>query len=72
MGNLFFVSRRDNFPVVSGSFSGDTTSFKEFGPISGHRYEIGTLIALAGFAIALLFIRARSQKTAAEALPEAA
>jgi len=35
-------------------------------------FEIGTLIALAGFAIALLFIRARSQKTAAEALPEAA
>jgi hypothetical protein len=45
-GNLFFFSRRDNFPLVSGSFSGDTTIFKQFGPISGHRYEIaGTYAA---------------------------
>ena len=44
-GNLFFINRRDNFPLASASFSGDTTSFKEFGPIAGHRYDIGTLIA---------------------------
>jgi hypothetical protein len=44
-GNLFFLNRRDNFPLVSVSFSGDNTNFKEFGPISGHRYDIGTLFA---------------------------
>jgi len=44
-GNIFFVNRRDNFPLLSADFSGDTTSFKEFGPISGHRYDIGTLFA---------------------------
>jgi len=43
--NLFFVGRRDSFPLVSVNYSGDTTSFKEFGPISGHRYDIGTLFA---------------------------
>jgi Periplasmic component of the Tol biopolymer transport system len=44
-GNIFFINRRDNFPFASASFSGDTTSFKEFGPIAGHRYDIGTLFA---------------------------
>ena len=38
-------SRRDSFPIVSGTFSGDTTVFKEFGPISGHRYDLGTSYA---------------------------
>jgi Tol biopolymer transport system component len=40
IGNIFLLNRRDNFPIVSGTFSGDTTAFKQFGPISGHRYEI--------------------------------
>ena len=44
-GNLIVFSRRDNFPIVSGTFSGDTTVFKEFGPISGHRYDVGTSYA---------------------------
>ena len=44
-GNLFFINRRDNFPLVSTNFSGDTTNFKEFGPISGHRYDVGALFA---------------------------
>ncbi len=35
-------------------------------------FEIGTLIALAGFVMAILFIRVRTQKPEAEALPEAA
>ncbi|MEK6371479.1 MAG: BamA/TamA family outer membrane protein [Acidobacteriota bacterium] len=39
-GNIFLISRRDNFPIVSSSFSGDTTVFKRFGPVSGHRYEV--------------------------------
>ncbi|HWS70579.1 MAG TPA: BamA/TamA family outer membrane protein, partial [Thermoanaerobaculia bacterium] len=38
---LFFVERKDNFPVISTSFSGDTTQFREFGPIAGRRYELG-------------------------------
>ena len=39
-GNIFLITQRDNFPIVSSAFSGDTTVFKRFGPISGHRYEI--------------------------------
>ena len=42
---LVFFNRRDNFPVVSTSFSGDSTIFKQFGPISGRRYEVGTSYA---------------------------
>lgn len=41
-GNLTIFSRRDNFPIVSGTFTGDTAIFKEFGPIAGHRYELAT------------------------------
>lgn len=44
-GNLFLVNRRDTFPLISTSFSGDTAVFKEFGPISGHRYDIGIVAA---------------------------
>jgi Tol biopolymer transport system component len=44
-GNLFLVNFRDRFPIASASFSGDTTIFREFGPLSGHRYEIGTAFA---------------------------
>jgi outer membrane protein assembly factor BamA len=40
VGNLFLINRKDNFPIISSTFSGDTTIFKQFGPISGHRYEI--------------------------------
>jgi len=42
---LAFINRRDNFPIVSTSFSGDSTIFKSFGPISGRRYEVGTAYA---------------------------
>jgi Tol biopolymer transport system component len=44
-GNLFLQSFSDSFPVVSTSFSGDNTVYKEFGPVSGRRYEIGTSYA---------------------------
>ncbi|MGH9419246.1 MAG: BamA/TamA family outer membrane protein, partial [Thermoanaerobaculia bacterium] len=44
-GDIFFVNRKDTFPFITANFGGDTTSFKEFGPISGHRYDIGTLFA---------------------------
>jgi len=38
---LAYFNRRDNFPLITSTFSGDTTIFKQFGPISGHRYDIG-------------------------------
>src|SRR5258707_7922895 len=37
-----FFQRRDNFPLVTASFSGDNSRFKEFGPIAGRRYEISS------------------------------
>ncbi|HET7705801.1 MAG TPA: BamA/TamA family outer membrane protein [Thermoanaerobaculia bacterium] len=37
---LAFFERRDDYPVVSSAFSGDTTSYKFFGPISGRRYNL--------------------------------
>jgi Tol biopolymer transport system component len=38
-GGFAFFERKDNFPLISGTFTGDSTSFKFFGPISGRRYE---------------------------------
>jgi hypothetical protein len=40
-GDIFLQSYRDSFPVVSASFSGDSTVYKEFGPVSGRRYDLG-------------------------------
>jgi Tol biopolymer transport system component len=44
-GSLVLFSRQDSFPLVSATFSGDTTQFKQFGPISGHRYEVSSAYA---------------------------
>ncbi|HUO84546.1 MAG TPA: BamA/TamA family outer membrane protein, partial [Thermoanaerobaculia bacterium] len=33
-------SREDDFPIVSATFTGDSTIFKSFGPVSGRRYYI--------------------------------
>ena len=44
-GAVFFQNFSDSFPVVSASYSGDTTIFREFGPLSGHRYELGASYA---------------------------
>jgi hypothetical protein len=44
-GSLALFQRRDNFPIISTTFSGDTTSFKQFGPIAGHRYELSAAYA---------------------------
>jgi len=44
-GNFQIFARKDNFPIASATFSGDTTIFREFGPLSGHRYELGTAAA---------------------------
>jgi len=42
---LFFEQRRDNYPVVSSSFSGDSAVWKFFGPVSGRRYQLSTTYA---------------------------
>jgi hypothetical protein len=44
-GVLQFFERKDNFPLVSGTFSGDTTTFKFFGPVSGRRYNLSATYA---------------------------
>jgi outer membrane protein assembly factor BamA len=35
-----FRPRKDEFPLLSTTFSGDSTVFKQFGPISGRRYQV--------------------------------
>jgi Tol biopolymer transport system component len=35
-----FLNFRDSFPLVTGTFSGDTTRFKEFGPYHGKRFAL--------------------------------
>ena len=37
---MAFFERKDNFPTISSTFTGDNTAFKFFGPVSGRRYEI--------------------------------
>ncbi|HEY8183718.1 MAG TPA: hypothetical protein VII32_15855 [Thermoanaerobaculia bacterium] len=44
-GNLFLISFNDSFPIASSTFSGDSTIFKQFGPVSGRRYEISASYA---------------------------
>ena len=34
--------RDDNFPIIGGSFVGDTTLYQEWGPYSGRRYRLST------------------------------
>ncbi|HJQ39627.1 MAG TPA: BamA/TamA family outer membrane protein, partial [Thermoanaerobaculia bacterium] len=40
-----YVHRRDNFPIVSTTFTGDSAVWKFFGPISGRRYELSASYA---------------------------
>lgn len=42
---LDFLERRDNFPFLTTAFSNDNAMFKQWGPISGHRYDISYLFA---------------------------
>ncbi|HUP44660.1 MAG TPA: BamA/TamA family outer membrane protein [Thermoanaerobaculia bacterium] len=44
-GGIAFFERRDEFPLVSSTFSGDTTTYKFFGPISGRRYNLSASYA---------------------------
>jgi len=44
-GNPIVQNYRDSFPVASVDYSGDTTIFREFGPLSGHRYDLATSYA---------------------------
>ncbi|HEX8616578.1 MAG TPA: BamA/TamA family outer membrane protein, partial [Thermoanaerobaculia bacterium] len=36
---IAYEHRKDNYPMVSTSFSGDNATWKQFGPVSGRRYE---------------------------------
>ncbi len=40
-----YDERQDNYPFVSTSFSGDSTIYKFFGPVSGRRYQISASYA---------------------------
>jgi Tol biopolymer transport system component len=44
-GSIAFLERKDNFPLISSTFTGDSTSFKFFGPVSGRRYELSATYA---------------------------
>ena len=40
-----YIQRRDTFPVLSTTFTGDSAVWKSFGPISGRRYEVSASYA---------------------------
>jgi Tol biopolymer transport system component len=40
-----YERRRDNFPFISTTFSGDNATWKQFGPISGRRYQLSAQYA---------------------------
>ena len=40
-----YEDRRDNYPIVSTTFSGDSAVWKYFGPVSGRRYEVSAAYA---------------------------
>ncbi len=40
-----YERRRDNFPFISTTFSGDNATWKGFGPISGRRYQLSAQYA---------------------------
>lgn len=44
-GNVLFFQRKDEFPLTSATFTGDSTVFKSFGPVSGRRYQLSTTYA---------------------------
>ena len=44
-GGIAFFERSDDFPLISSTFSGDTTTYKFFGPVSGRRYNISATYA---------------------------
>ncbi|HEY5609829.1 MAG TPA: BamA/TamA family outer membrane protein, partial [Thermoanaerobaculia bacterium] len=35
-----YLPRQDEYPILSGTFSGDSSVWKQFGPIAGRRYQI--------------------------------
>lgn len=42
---VLYEPRKDNFPIVTSSFSGDSAVWKSFGPISGRRYQLSASYA---------------------------
>ena len=43
--NFNYEHRRDKYPIVSSTFSGDSAVWKFFGPVSGRRYQLSTAYA---------------------------
>src|SRR6185295_6714785 len=42
---VLYEKRKDTFPLVSTSFSGDNAQWKFFGPVSGRRYDLSASYA---------------------------
>ncbi|HEY6097272.1 MAG TPA: hypothetical protein VIU83_04395, partial [Candidatus Deferrimicrobium sp.] len=40
-GRIGFLSLDNNFPLVTGALVGDTTLYREWGPLAGHRFRLG-------------------------------
>ena len=40
-----FLPRQDDFPLISSTFTGDSTQFKSFGPVDGRRYQLSASYA---------------------------
>ena len=44
-GQYAFLNYRDQYPLVSAAFSGDSTAYKFFGPVAGRRYQLSASYA---------------------------
>lgn len=44
-GGFAFFEREDDFPIISSTFTGDSTTYKFFGPVSGRRYNVSASYA---------------------------
>ncbi|HKR63619.1 MAG TPA: hypothetical protein VJZ00_07800 [Thermoanaerobaculia bacterium] len=40
-----FTERTDNYPIISSTFTGDSSVWKSFGPVSGRRYQLSASYA---------------------------
>lgn len=45
LDDALWIQRKDNFPVVSSTFTGDSAVWKFFGPVSGRRYQMSVAYA---------------------------
>lgn len=42
---VFYEERRDDYPIISSTFSGDSTVWRYFGPVDGRRYQLSASYA---------------------------